>query len=110
TAWDPDEESDLEYDISCPCRVWDGSGSQLGDEDAENAFNNFRVDPITGEIVLITSMAYKKSSTIEFQATVKDIKGMKPQTDNATVTIHVLVAERNKPIFGPPWSAGNPWI
>ncbi|CAG7726244.1 unnamed protein product, partial [Allacma fusca] len=20
TAWDPDEESDLEYDISCPCR------------------------------------------------------------------------------------------
>ena len=28
----------------------------------------------------------------------------------ATVTVYVLVAERTKPIFGPPWTPGNPWI
>lgn len=28
----------------------------------------------------------------------------------ATVTIYVTAAERDKPIFGHPWTTGNPWI
>jgi len=28
----------------------------------------------------------------------------------ATITLYVTAAERNKPIFGHPWTTGNPWI
>ena len=41
-AWDPDEGSELEYDIACPCKVWDGSGSKMASDEAESVLNNFR--------------------------------------------------------------------
>jgi hypothetical protein len=30
--------------------------------------------------------------------------------NSATVTLYITAAERDKPIFGHPWTTGNPWI
>lgn len=41
-AHDLDEDADLQYGISCPCKTWDSSGSMGAVEDAEKYFNNLR--------------------------------------------------------------------
>lgn len=41
-ATDPDKNAKLEYDISCPCQVWDASGTLGSPEDAEQYFSYLR--------------------------------------------------------------------
>ncbi|CAL8104119.1 unnamed protein product [Orchesella dallaii] len=109
-AGDKDDNAFLEYSISCPCQVWDASGSMGSSADAESYFKNLRVDPESGEIVLVDTFEHKKTAVLEFQAHVQDNNGIKLQSDTAAVTLYVTAAERTKPIFGHPWTTGNPWI
>jgi len=39
---DADKDAKLEYSISCPCQVWDASGSIGSREDAEKYFSHLR--------------------------------------------------------------------
>lgn len=41
-ALDLDEDAELEYSISCPCKTWDASGSMGSSEDAEKFFSGLR--------------------------------------------------------------------
>lgn len=41
-ATDKDDNAFLEYSISCPCQVWDASGSMGSTMDAENYFKNLK--------------------------------------------------------------------
>lgn len=41
-ANDVDEDAELEYAISCPCKTWDAAGSMGSNDDAEKYFKNLR--------------------------------------------------------------------
>jgi hypothetical protein len=50
-ASDQDEDAELEYNIACPCQVWDSSGSMGSPEEAKNSFNNLRFGIGTDHVI-----------------------------------------------------------
>ncbi len=70
----------------------------------------YSVKSETGELILKDTFSHKQTAVLEFIARVVDKNGINFQNDSSAITLYITAAERNKPIFGHPWTLGSPWI